>query len=157
MIHFVLHDPKDSVAVVVVEGVKSGQELTGWIMDEDRTISIKAQQDVPIVQWASELQRTERPMSDLWVSCKCGESDITSGCGSNPTVGNAFDKLEPPGVTMCFGETTEITGGEQIVAARCATPQVAEHASVRTVKLSLRGTCTGLIITSVIFIRYSPV
>ena len=48
MIHFVLHDPHDSVAVVVVEGVKAGQDLTGWIMDEDRTISLKARQDIPI-------------------------------------------------------------------------------------------------------------
>ena len=48
MIHFVLHDSKDTVAVVVVEGVKAGQELTGWIMDEDRTISLKAEQDIPI-------------------------------------------------------------------------------------------------------------
>ncbi len=48
MIHFVLHDPQDSVAVVVVEGVKAGQELTGWIMDADRTISLKARQDIPI-------------------------------------------------------------------------------------------------------------
>ena len=42
MIHFVLHDPQDTVAVVVVEGVKAGQDLTGWIMDEDRTIAIKS-------------------------------------------------------------------------------------------------------------------
>ena len=48
MIHFVLHDPKDTVAVVVVEGVKAGQDVTGWIMDEDRTIALKAQQDIPI-------------------------------------------------------------------------------------------------------------
>ena len=48
MIHFVLHDPQDTVAVVVIEGVKAGQDLTGWIMDEDRTIALKAQQDIPI-------------------------------------------------------------------------------------------------------------
>ena len=48
MIHFVLHDAKDTVAVVVVEGVKSGDALTGWIMDEDKTIQIKALQDIPI-------------------------------------------------------------------------------------------------------------
>jgi (2R)-sulfolactate sulfo-lyase subunit alpha len=36
------------VAVVVVEGVKSGDALTGWIMDEDRTIQIQAHQDIPI-------------------------------------------------------------------------------------------------------------
>jgi (2R)-sulfolactate sulfo-lyase subunit beta len=71
------------------------------------------------VQWASELRREERPLKDLWVSTKCGESDTTSGCGANPTVGNAFDKLYPRGVTMVFGETTELTGGEHLVAARC--------------------------------------
>ena len=36
MIHFVVHDEHDSVGVVVVEGVKSGQQLTGWIMDRTR-------------------------------------------------------------------------------------------------------------------------
>jgi (2R)-sulfolactate sulfo-lyase subunit beta len=71
------------------------------------------------VQWASELRREERPLKDLWVSTKCGESDTTSGCGANPTVGNAFDKLYPQGATLVFGETTELTGGEHLVAARC--------------------------------------
>src|SRR5579859_7448206 len=65
------------------------------------------------VQWAGEQRREERPLKDLWVSTKCGESDTTSGCGSNPTVGNAFDKLYPPGVTLVFSETTEITRSEE--------------------------------------------
>ena len=76
------------------------------------------------VQWASELRRVERPLKDLWVSTKCGESDTTSGCGANPTVGNAFDKLYPHGVTLVFGETTELTGGEHLVAARCRNDEV---------------------------------
>ena len=48
MIHCVLHDPKDSVAVVVVEGVKAGMTLTGLILDEDRTVSLPCVQDIPI-------------------------------------------------------------------------------------------------------------
>ena len=48
MIHFVLHDAKDTVAVVVVEGVKAGAALNGWIMDEDRMIEVQALQDIPI-------------------------------------------------------------------------------------------------------------
>jgi len=76
------------------------------------------------VQWAGEQRREERPLKELWVSTKCGESDTTSGCGSNPTVGNAFDKLYPRGVTLCFGETTELTGGEHLVAARCRNDEV---------------------------------
>ena len=48
MIHFVLHDAADTVAVVVVEGVTAGTAMTGWIMDEDRTIAVEARQDIPI-------------------------------------------------------------------------------------------------------------
>ena len=48
MVHFVLHDARDTVAVVVVEGVKAGDELTGWIMDEDRMMTVRARQEIPI-------------------------------------------------------------------------------------------------------------
>ncbi len=48
MIHFVVHDEGDSVGVVVVEGVKAGQMLTGWIMDQDREIQVSAKGDIPI-------------------------------------------------------------------------------------------------------------
>ena len=48
MIHFVLHDARDTVAVVVIEGVKAGMPLTGWIMDDDRTVQLQARQDIPI-------------------------------------------------------------------------------------------------------------
>ena len=48
MIHCVLHDPNDSVAVVVVEGVTAGMTLTGLILDEDRTIELACRQDIPI-------------------------------------------------------------------------------------------------------------
>lgn len=48
MIHFVVHGEGDSVGVVVVEGVKAGQELTGWIMDQDREIKVRAENDIPI-------------------------------------------------------------------------------------------------------------
>ena len=86
-----------------------------------RRASLKARE---YLQWASELRREERPLKELWVSTKCGESDTTSGCGANPTVGNAFDKLYPHGVTLVFGETTELTGGEHLVAARCRNDEV---------------------------------
>jgi (2R)-sulfolactate sulfo-lyase subunit beta len=78
------------------------------------------------VQWASELHREERPLKELWVSTKCGESDTTSGIGANPCVGNAFDKLYAQGATLVFGETTELTGGEHLVAGRCRTREVRE-------------------------------
>jgi (2R)-sulfolactate sulfo-lyase subunit alpha len=48
MIHFVVHDEGDSVGVVVVEGVKSGDTLTGWIMDQDKEIKVTSRSDIPI-------------------------------------------------------------------------------------------------------------
>jgi (2R)-sulfolactate sulfo-lyase subunit alpha len=33
---------------VVVEGVKAGTAMTGWVMDDDRMIQVKALQDIPI-------------------------------------------------------------------------------------------------------------
>ena len=48
MIHFVVHDENDSVGVVVVEGVKAGQKLSGWIMDQDKDIQVEAKSDIPI-------------------------------------------------------------------------------------------------------------
>src|SRR5258708_12015009 len=48
MIHFGVHDENDSVGVVVGEGVRAGQELTGWIMDQDKDLKVKAMSDIPI-------------------------------------------------------------------------------------------------------------
>ena len=48
MIHFVVHDDGDSVGVVVVEGVSAGDDLSGWVMDQDTDISFKAIDDIPI-------------------------------------------------------------------------------------------------------------
>jgi len=115
----------------VVDGIaKTGKPVCGFGIEQHGdhdTIMRASKAAKEYVQWASELQREERPLKDLWVSTKCGESDTTSGCGANPTVGNAYDKLYPHKVTLVFGETTEITGGEHLVAARCRTPKVREQ------------------------------
>jgi len=112
----------------VVEGIaRTGKPVAGFGIElhgDHDTISRASKKAREYVQWASELRREECPLKDLWVSTKCGESDTTSGCGSNPTVGNVFDKLYPHGVTLVFGETTELTGGEHLVAARCRNDEV---------------------------------
>lgn len=46
--HFIVHDKADTVGVVVVENAAPGQELTGWIMETDETISLKALDAVPL-------------------------------------------------------------------------------------------------------------
>jgi (2R)-sulfolactate sulfo-lyase subunit beta len=112
----------------VVEGIrKSGKPVEGfWIEGNGDTATIAAASKAAykMMKHASKLQRVCAPLSELWVSTKCGESDTTSGCGANPTVGNAFDKLYDIGSTLVFGETTELTGGEHLVEARCRTPEI---------------------------------
>lgn len=46
--HFVVHNKGDTVGVVVVEDVQEGQELTGWVMETDETIKVKAQAAIPL-------------------------------------------------------------------------------------------------------------
>ncbi|MCY1213042.1 (2R)-sulfolactate sulfo-lyase subunit beta [compost metagenome] len=112
----------------VVDGIaRTGKPVVGFGIEghgDHDTIMRASKAAKEYVQYATALHRVECPISDLWVSTKCGESDTTSGCGANPTVGNAFDKLHPLGTTLVFGETSELTGGEHIVAARCANDEV---------------------------------
>ncbi len=115
----------------VVDGIAAtGKPVTGFGIEQhgDHETIMKASQVArEYTQWASELHREEAPLRDLWISTKCGESDTTSGCGANPTVGNAFDKMYPHGTTLLFGETSEITGGEHLVAERCRNDEVRER------------------------------
>jgi len=119
---------EDTWAKKVADGIRATGKPVSYFGIEQHgdhdTIHRASKAAKEYVQWASELRREERALKDLWVSTKCGESDTTSGCGANPTVGNAFDKMYPHGVTMVFGETTELTGGEHLVAARCRNDEV---------------------------------
>lgn len=113
----------DGVAATGKPAMGFGIELHG---DHD-TIMRASRQAKCFVQEASTLRREECPLKDLWVSTKCGESDTTSGSAGNPSVGNAYDKFYEQGMTLVFGETTEITGGEQLIVKRCRTPKIAEQ------------------------------
>ena len=46
--NFIVHEEGDGVGVVVVEGLKAGTECSGWIMKEDKTITFKILDDIPI-------------------------------------------------------------------------------------------------------------
>lgn len=125
-----------NVAAVVVVGIEpawterlvsaiatSGKPVTGFSIEgagDLKTAAIAARQAKNYLQYASELTRTECFVGDLVIAAKCGESDTTTGCASNPAVGRAFERLEACGATLIFGETSELTGAEHIVAERCA-------------------------------------
>jgi (2R)-sulfolactate sulfo-lyase subunit beta len=113
----------------VVDGIAStGKPVQGFAIERHgdiRTIAAASRLAQQYLQGASELRREECDISELWISYKCGESDTTSGLGANPTCGTVVDRLDPLGVTQCFGETTEITGAEDACQQRAATPEVA--------------------------------
>lgn len=114
----------------VVEGIaRTGKPVVGYGIEGHGDIATVAKASYAakrLLQWATELPREECPVSDLWVSTKCGESDTTTGLASCPTVGNMYDKLIPQGIYGCFGETSEITGAEHLCRERAASPEIAE-------------------------------
>jgi (2R)-sulfolactate sulfo-lyase subunit beta len=116
---------------IVVDGIaQTGKPVKGFSIERHGDLNAIAQasrQAKEFVQWATELQKAECSIDELYISVKCGESDTTSGLASNPTVGNALDKLLEMGATMSFGETTEITGAELVCKERAATPEIGEE------------------------------
>ena len=130
-----------NVAAVIVIGIEpnwtdyiankiaeTGKPVAGFSIERSgdlKTIEIASWKAKEFVHYASALPRVPVDWKEFWVSTKCGESDTTSGLASNPTVGRVFDRLEKEGNTLIFGETTEVTGAEDIIMERCTTPEVA--------------------------------
>ncbi|MBU4528601.1 MAG: UxaA family hydrolase [Hoeflea sp.] len=112
----------------IVDGIAAtGKPVTGFSIEQNgdlKTIMEASKVAKEYVHFASELQREECSISELWISTKCGESDTTTGLGSCPTVGNMYDKLLPEGIYGCFGETSEITGAEHICKTRAINEEV---------------------------------
>ena len=115
----------------VVDGIAAtGKPVEGFSIEHNgdlKPIMNASRTAKEMVHFATELQREECDISELWISTKCGESDTTTGLGSNPTVGNMYDKLLPVGITGCFGETSEITGAEHICRQRAVNEEVGER------------------------------
>ncbi len=112
----------------IVDGIaKTGKPVAGFSIEgkgDIATIAEASYKAKEFLQWASELQRTECDFSELYISVKCGESDTTTGLASCPTVGNVIDKHCAANGTASFGETSELTGAEHIVAAKAASEEV---------------------------------
>src|SRR5438552_7490078 len=112
---------------IVKEIAKTGKPVAGFSIErygDLKTVEMAARKAKEFVQHATELQREPFPVKKLCMSTKCGESDTTTGLSSCPTVGRSFERLLKGGATLIFGETSELTGGEDIVESRCVSPKV---------------------------------
>lgn len=115
----------------VADGIAETGKPVAWFSIERhgdfetiRRASWKAKE---YVHWASELVREPVELADLLISIKCGESDTTTGLGSCPTVGRVVDSVIDAGGRVIFGETSELTGGEHLIAERMATDELREE------------------------------
>ena len=112
---------------IVEEIARSGKPVEGFSIErfgDLKTLSAAARVAQHLLQDASELRREPIERQELIISIKCGESDTTTGLGSCPTVSQAVDRHVHAGGTVIFGETSELTGGEHLIAERCANEQV---------------------------------
>jgi (2R)-sulfolactate sulfo-lyase subunit alpha len=46
--HLLVHNKKDTVGVVVAEGLKAGTDMLGVVTDDDSSFKLKVRMDVPI-------------------------------------------------------------------------------------------------------------
>jgi len=112
----------------IAEGIaKSGKPVEVFSIERHgdlATLAAAARAAQQLAQDAAEIQRQPIERRELVISIKCGESDTTTGLGSCPTVSQVVDRHVNDGGSVIFGETTELTGGEHLIAARCETHEV---------------------------------
>ncbi len=78
-------------------------------------------------EYIDGLKAEEFPLSKLVIGVKCGGSDTSSGIASNPSVGNAVDKLVEMGATCIGGELFELQGCDDMLTERAVSEEVAER------------------------------
>jgi len=109
-------------ATIVAEGIAKTKKPVEafWVegSGQIKTIEKVTRVAVKLVEDATNLRREPVDISELLISLKCGESDTTSGLGANKVVGRFTERFLSIGGTVLFGETTELTGAEHIVASR---------------------------------------
>jgi len=112
----------------IVTGIAAtGKPVAGFSIERHGDLHVletASRRAAQMLQDASEIKRVAIERGELLMSIKCGESDTTSGLGANPTTAQAVDRHVAAGGTVIFGETTELTGGEHLIAARCASDEV---------------------------------
>lgn len=115
---------------LVVDAIKqrTNKPMAQFIIQENggtiTTIERATRAARKFVEEASLLKREEFPISELIIGTECGGSDPTSGLASNVLIDEMSDRMVDFGGTSILSETTELIGGEHILARRAKTPEV---------------------------------
>ncbi|HKF77688.1 MAG TPA: UxaA family hydrolase [Candidatus Dormibacteraeota bacterium] len=112
----------------VADGIaRTGKPVEAYSIErfgDLRTLAAAARTAQQLLQDAAELRREPVERREIVMSIKCGESDTTTGLASCPAVSQVVDQQVGAGGTVIFGETSELTGGEHLIARRCAGDEV---------------------------------
>ncbi|MEA3253934.1 MAG: UxaA family hydrolase [Chloroflexota bacterium] len=116
---------------VADEIAKSGKPVARLVIQKvGGTIATVAEGTRITMQMVSDASCIKRERFDdsyLVFGSECGGSDTSSGLGSNPAIGAAFDLLIKKGGTAFFSETTELIGAEHLLARRAVSPEVGQR------------------------------
>ncbi len=135
-----------NVGAVLAVGLGCEQIDAAWLADEARragtraeAVTIQAEGGTQktvrrgagiAAEMAEALAREERVgcgLADLVLGTECGGSDFSSGLAANPAIGWVSDRLVDAGGTVILSETTEIIGGEHLLAKRAVDEGVARR------------------------------
>ncbi|MDE0331296.1 MAG: UxaA family hydrolase [Nitrospinae bacterium] len=72
-------------------------------------------------------RRQEVPVSKLLLGLNCGTSDTTSGLSHNKATGWVTDQVVKQGGRALLAETTEMMGGEGVLADKCVRPALGKR------------------------------
>ena len=72
-------------------------------------------------------RRQEVSVSKLLLGLNCGTSDTTSGLSHNKATGWVTDQVVKLGGRALLAETTEMMGGEDVLAAKCVRPALGKR------------------------------
>jgi (2R)-sulfolactate sulfo-lyase subunit beta len=112
----------------VVDGIaKTGKRVHGLSIEgrgDLKVIEEASRVAKPFLQDASELVREPVERSEVLITMKDGESDTTTGLGSNRVTAYLVERWVEAGGTVIFGETSELTGGEHLLFERCVDEEV---------------------------------
>ena len=72
-------------------------------------------------------RRQDVPISKLLLGLNCGTSDTTSGLSHNKATGWVTDQVVKQGGRALLAETTEMMGGEGVLAAKCVRPALGKR------------------------------
>jgi len=91
-----------------------------------RAIDLAAQALVRLEAQVRGQTRVPCPFSALTFALECGGSDASSAVCSNPAIGHFVDWAIAQGARVIVSETAEFIGGEDVVRAQSASPEIAQ-------------------------------